>query len=81
MEIYEHIFYRDCPHFTIGRVDQWGEQGYLLFDGKVYCYDEDRKNQCGTTNSPMSVKDFLIYAEEHQILIPDDFLKKLEEAK
>jgi hypothetical protein len=81
MENYEHIFYRDCPHFTIGRVDQWGEQGYLLFDGKVYCYDEDRKNQCGTTNSPMSVKDFLIYAEEHQILIPDDFLKKLEEAK
>ena len=41
MENYENIFYLDCPHFTVGRVDQWGEQGYLLFDDKVYAYEED----------------------------------------
>ena len=35
MENYEHIYYLDCPHFTVGRVDQWGEQGYLLFEGKI----------------------------------------------
>jgi len=81
MENYEHIFYLDCPHFTVGRVDQWGEQGYLLFEGKVYSYDEDRKNQYGTTHSPMTIDDFLTYALRLQIAIPDDFMKKLKEQK
>ena len=79
MENYEQIFYRECPHFTTGRVDQWGEQGYLLFGGEVYSYEEDRKEQCGRTHSPMAVKDFLIYAERMQIAVPDDFMAKLRE--
>ena len=79
MENYENIWYADCPHFTVGRVDQWGEQGYLLFENRVYWYDEDRKDQCGTTTSPMEIKDFLIYAEQRQIEIPDDFIAKLKE--
>ena len=79
MENYEHIFYLDCPHFTVGRVDQWGEQGYLLFERKVYSYDEDRKDQCGTTHSPMTIRDFLAYAKAKQISIPDEFMKKLRE--
>ena len=79
MENYEQIFYLDCPHFTVGRVDQWGEQGYLLFEDKVYSYEEDRKEQCGRTYSPTTVKDFLIYAEQSQISIPDDFMEKLRE--
>jgi len=78
VENYEQIFYLDCPHFTVGHVDQWGEQGYLLFEGKVYSYDEDRKNQCGTTHSPMTINDFLMYAEKHQISIPEDFMEKLK---
>ena len=77
MENYEQIYYLDCPHFTVGRVDQWGESGYLLFEDKVYYYEEDRKDQCGTTNSPMTIRDFLTYAEKSQILIPDDFMEKL----
>jgi hypothetical protein len=77
MENYGHIFYLDCPHFTVGRVDQWGEQGYLLYEGKVYSYDEDRKKQFGTTDSPMSINDFLKYAEDRQISIPDEFMTKL----
>mgnify|MGYP001162053035 CR=1 FL=1 len=79
LENYENIFYLDCPHFTVGHVDQWGEQGYLLFEGKVYSYDEDRKNQCGTTDSPMSISDFLKYAEKQEILIPDNFMETLME--
>lgn len=79
VENYEQIFYLDCPHFTVGRVDQWGEQGYLLFAGKVYSYEEDRKNQCGSTHSPTSIKDFLAEAEKLQITIPDDFMEKLME--
>jgi hypothetical protein len=79
MENYEQIFYLDCPHFTIGHVDQWGESGFLLFEDKVYSYEEDRKNQCGTTHSPTTINDFLMYAEQQQISIPDDFLKKLTE--
>jgi hypothetical protein len=79
MNNYEDIFYLDCPHFTVGRVDQWGEQGYLLFEGKVYAYDEDRKDQCGSTHSPMSVDEFITYAGERSISIPDDFMSKLRE--
>lgn len=80
VENYANIFYLDCPHFTVGHVDQWGEQGYLLHAGKVYSYDEDRKNQYGTTTSPMTIPDFLAYAERSQIDVPDEFLKKLREA-
>ena len=79
MENYEQIFYLDCPHFTVGRADQWGEQGYLLFDGKIYSHEEDRKDQCGKTHSPMTITDFLTYAEQQQIVIPDDFMVKLKE--
>jgi hypothetical protein len=78
MENHEHIFYLDCPHFTVGHVDQWGEQGYLLFEGKVYSYEEDRKEQCGRTHSPATIKEFLMYAERLQIEIPDDFMQKLK---
>lgn len=77
MENYENIYYLDCPHFTVGRVDQWGEHGYLLFDGKVYSYEEDRKEQCGTTYSPMTVPEFLAYAESQRIEIPADFMELL----
>jgi hypothetical protein len=79
MENYEEIFYLDCPHFTVGHVDQWGEHGFLLFAGKVYSYEADRKEQCGTTHSPTSVMDFLVYAEQHQISVPEDFKAKLDD--
>lgn len=81
MENYEQIFYLDCPHFTVGHVDQWGEHGYLLFEGKVYFYEEDRKDQCRTTRSPVTIKEFLAYAAERRIPIPEAFLKKLAEAE
>jgi hypothetical protein len=77
MENYEKIFYLDCPHFTVGHVDQWGEQGFLLFEDKVYAYDEDRKDQCGSTHSPRAIEDFLMFAETQQISIPNDFMEKL----
>jgi hypothetical protein len=79
MDNYEHIYYRDCPHFTVGRVDQWGEHGYLLYEDQVYFYEEDRKDQCGSTRSPQSIDEFLAYAEEQQISIPDEFMEKLKE--
>lgn len=79
MENYEHIYYLDCPHFTVGRVDQWGEQGYLLFEGKVFSYEEDRKDQCGRTHSPMTIQEFLAFAESSQIEISQDFLKNFNE--
>lgn len=74
---YDQIHYLTCPHFTIGRVDQWGEQGYLLFEGKVFWYEENRKDQCGTTRSPMAIADFLKYADAQEIEIPEDFLEFL----
>lgn len=81
MENYEHIFYLDCPHFTVGHVDQWGEQGYLLFEGKVYSYEEDRKEQSGKTHSPQAIGEFLAYAERHRITVPETFLQRLNEAQ
>ncbi|MEP7074445.1 MAG: hypothetical protein ABI878_01435 [Acidobacteriota bacterium] len=78
MENYENIWYQDCPHFTIGRVDQWGEHGYLLFEDKVYYYEEDRKDQCGNVREPMAIHDFLAYAEREELSIPDEFIAKLK---
>ena len=81
MENYEQIFYLDHPHFTVGDVDQWGEQGYLLFEGKVYSYEEDRKEQSGRTHSPITIREFLALAENSLISIPEDFSKRLAEAE
>lgn len=81
MENYEEIFYLDCPHFTVGHVDQWGERGYLLFEGKVYFYEVDRKDQCAATRSPVTIKEFLAFAEERRIAVPEAFLEKLMEAE
>jgi len=78
MENFDQIHYLECPHFTVGHVDQWGEHGYLLYEGKVYFYEEDRKDQCGTSRAPMTTEDFLAYAEAQSISIPDDFLEKLK---
>jgi hypothetical protein len=75
MENYEHIHYLSCPHFTVGRVDQWGEQGYLLFENRVFSYEEDRKDQCGRTYWPRPIADFLAYAEQQAISVPDDFIE------
>ena len=79
MENYEQISYLDCPHFTVGHVDQWGEHGYLLFENEVYFYEEDRKEQCGRTHSPMPIKEFLNWARQLNISIPEDFETKLLE--
>lgn len=78
-EDYSHIFYRNCPHFTVGRVDQWGEQGYLFYEGRVYEYYEDRKEQYGRTYNPKEVDEFLAYAEENSISIADSFQKVLDD--
>lgn len=79
MDNFEHIFYLNCPHFTVGQVDQWGEHGYLLFEGTVYFYEEDRKKQRGSTFSPMTVNEFLVFAEKSEIEVPDHFMAHLRE--
>jgi hypothetical protein len=80
MENFEEIYYRDCPHFTIGRVDQWSERGFLLYEGKVYSYEEDRKEQTSDVYAPRTIGEFYELAEKMQIEIPADFLEKLKEA-
>lgn len=81
MENYEHIFYLDCPHFTVGPVDQWGEHGYLLYEGMVYWYEVDRKDHCDNARSPQTIRAFLIYAENNGISIPESFMNKLSEVQ
>ena len=81
MENYENIFYLDCPHFTVGHVDQWGEHGYLLFEDKVYAYEEDRKDQCGRTYSPFTAAQFLEHARKYGIAIPEDFMRLLADIR
>lgn len=79
-EQFDHIYYLEHPHFTVGRADQWGESGYLYFEGKVYSYEEDRKCQYGRTYSPMSINEFIEYATRYQIEIPRFFMDVLDGA-
>jgi hypothetical protein len=74
---FSHIYYSNHPHFTVGKVDQWGESGYLFFEGRVFSYWEDRKDQCGETYSPMEVEVFLAYAKKQNIEIPAFFMQHL----
>lgn len=80
-EDYIHIFYRNCPHFTVGKVDQWGEHGYLFYEGKVYEYYEDRKDQHGKTYNPREIDEFLVYAKLKKIEISDSFKNVLADYK
>jgi hypothetical protein len=80
MENYDQVSYLDCPHFTVGPVDQWGERGYLLFEGMVYWYEVDRKEQCENTRSPLTIEEFLSYAESNKLSIPGHFMARLKEA-
>lgn len=75
MDEFPHICYRDHPHFTVGHVDQWGESGYLYFEGMVYSYEEDRKCQYGRTHTPMKPDDFLSYARRNGVEVPTSFLE------
>ncbi len=77
IENYESIYYLDHPHFAVGHVDQWGESGYLLCDGYVYSYEEDRKCQYGRTYSKRSIDDFLGYAANANLSIPAYFMEQL----
>jgi hypothetical protein len=80
MQNYDHIHYLNCPHFTVGRPDQWGEHGYLLYEDNVYFYEEDRKDPSGSTRSPMPIQEFVRYAETSGITVPDDFMTELKRA-
>jgi hypothetical protein len=75
---YSQINYRKCPHFTVGRVDQWGERGYLFYEGLVYGYESDRKEQYDRVYSPMTKSEFLAYAESENISVPESFAKYLK---
>ncbi len=81
MEKNEDIRYLDHPHFTVGHVDQWSERGFLLFERMVYFYEVDRKDQCSSIRSPMTIGAFLSYADEHGVAVPDAFLESLEAAR
>ena len=78
-EHYTHIYYKDCPHFTIGRVDQWGERGYLFYEGMVYDYMEDRKEQYNTVEHPRTVPEFIDFADYRGIEIPERFLEAIKQ--
>lgn len=56
-------------------MDQWGEQGYLFFEDHVYEYHEDRKGQWGETYIKRTVSEFMSYAQDRSLEIPNEFLK------
>ena len=77
-EEFDHIHYKKCPHFTVGHVDQWGESGYLLFEGEVYSYTADRHEQFDTIRNRMSIEKFVAHADKMKIEIPERFQKEMD---
>jgi hypothetical protein len=47
---YEHLYYLDYPHTTVGDANQWYEWGFFLYEDKVLQYEEDRKDQYHTVS-------------------------------
>ena len=75
---FPHVSYWEHPHYAC-EADQWGEYGYLLYEGKVYHYHEDRKEQLGWTDSPRSIEDFLAFIRKKRIKISPEFRALLKE--
>lgn len=48
----------DQPHHALD-ADQWGENGYVLWAGRVYAYSIDRKNQQDEISREWSPEAFL----------------------
>jgi hypothetical protein len=46
----------------------------------VYWYEVDRKEQCENTRSPLTIEEFLSYAESNKLSIPGYFMARLKEA-
>lgn len=74
------VFYGDYPHFGVSG-SQWEEKGYVFYEGEVYSYRLDRKDQFDEMYYPQSIEEFLASAMEKKLNIPDAFLKILEEYK
>jgi hypothetical protein len=72
---YDHIWYQKCPHFIVGIANQWGENGYLFYEGEVYSYMADRHEQYDVVTDKMSVPIFIDYAKRNKIEVPESFLK------
>lgn len=73
-------YYRNRPHFTVGHVDQWGEQGYFIFEGKIFNYTDDRKSGYYSANeTPFTPEEFIQTCKEDDIVIPPEFLSALKE--
>jgi hypothetical protein len=49
----------DQPHHA-SNADQWGEDGYVLWEGRVYAYSIDRKEQQDDLSRDWSPEAFLI---------------------
>lgn len=72
-------YYGNKPYFTVGIPNQWFEEGFFLFEGKIYKYRDDRSAAHYHVEQPgFSEEEFLAYAEQEKIEIPVAFLEAME---
>jgi hypothetical protein len=58
---------QDQPHHCNPGADQWGETGYVLWEGQVHWYSIDRKNQTDELGERWSPEAFLA-----DLRVPED---------
>lgn len=74
MKTYNHIDYRQCTYFNVGIPNQWHEQGFLVYEGMIYRYSDDRHDNYYQVDWKMTPEEFSVYARNHELEIPSGFL-------
>ncbi|UKN01040.1 hypothetical protein K6119_15020 [Paracrocinitomix mangrovi] len=73
------IYYGDHPHFKVGKSNQFYQQGYFFYNGVFYFYEEDNhENTYVVSEVAENLDDFIDYAEEADLEVPDRFWESVE---
>ncbi len=74
METYNHINYKKCFYFNVGTLNQWQERGFLVHEGMVYHFYDDRHDNYYEVSMKMTPEEFRVYARKQKLKVPSGFI-------
>ncbi|MFT5617895.1 MAG: hypothetical protein ACI85I_001121 [Arenicella sp.] len=77
MKTYNHIDYRQWPYFNIGIPNQWHEEGFMIYEGMIYRFADDKHDFHYQIDMKMTSQEFIDYTKKKEIKIPTGFMNQL----